>query len=487
MIKKIFIIYLIGFLSLGIFVMPKKAEAIFGVGDTTFAFETNPALIGAATGSAASNATLTTETITRNLAKIVMEGVKRRILNMVVDQIIGWIQGEGKPLFITDWQAFLKDAGSAAVGDLAYQLGLGFLCSPFSVQVQLSILQPPRFGSYITCTLEDIVNNMDNFYADFRTGGWFALNEMWNPQNNFYGSVLLAMNEKNQRRAGASEASILESVASQGFLGTRKCDETGQYCFITTPGAQIGALAAKALGSDIDYLVNAQDIAVYVGAIADAAINRLIKEGVNGLLGVTTKNKPDGGYVSDSGFCAGLSGQAYSSCLATGTFENMDFNTAQKNYLKEITQNQLPRIAAQQFINLATPEQEKLVNALTGLLACQTARVVPEAAATQAELEKEEPLLRQLKADQEDNRQIIYDLDQAKNRIFKPEERQVEILISAYNDVNGILDLEASSQFKTDYEKTSQEVIANTKVRLPIVTTALNACGPQYINNTQTQ
>ncbi len=486
MIKKIFIIYLIGFLSLGIFAMPKKAEAIFGVGDTTFAFETNPALIGAANATAGTSATLTTETITRNLAKIVMEGVKRRILNMVVDQIIGWIQGEGKPLFITDWKAFLKDAGSAAVGDLAYELGLGFLCSPFSIQVQLSILQPPRFGSYITCTLDQIVSNMDNFYGDFRTGGWFALNEMWNPQNNFYGSVLLAMNEKNQRRAGAEEASILESVASQGFLGTRKCDETGQYCFITTPGAQIGALAAKALGSDIDYLVNAQDIAVYVGAIADAAINRLIKEGINGLLGVTTANKPTGGYVSDSGFCAGLSGQAYSSCLTTGTFETIDFNTAQKNYLKEIVQNQTPRIAAQELINLATPEQEKLVNALTGLLACQTARVVPEADATQIELDREEPLLAQMQADQEENRQIIYDLDVAKNNIFTPEERQVEILISAYNDVNGVLDLEEANQFKADYEKTNQEVLANTRVRLPIVTAALNACGPQYINQTQT-
>src|SRR3989344_985185 len=99
MTKKIFIIYLVAFLSLGVFAIPKKAEAIFGVGDTTFAFETNPALIGAATGSATSNAALTTETITRNIAKVVMEGVKRRILNMVVDQIIGWIQGEGKPLF----------------------------------------------------------------------------------------------------------------------------------------------------------------------------------------------------------------------------------------------------------------------------------------------------------------------------------------------------------------------------------------------------
>ena len=61
-----------------------------------------------------------------------------------------------------------------------------------------------------------------------------------------------------------------------------------------TPGAVVGDLAAKAVGSDIDYIVNAQDFAAYVSAITNAILNRMFAEGM-GLLHTSITGSSGGG------------------------------------------------------------------------------------------------------------------------------------------------------------------------------------------------
>lgn len=62
----------------------------------------------------------------------------------------------------------------------------------------------------------------------------------------------------------------------------------------STPGGVLAAVTAKAFTSDADVIANSDDLDQYVGAIFDAAINRLAKEGVKGI----TKSK--GGLASRS-------------------------------------------------------------------------------------------------------------------------------------------------------------------------------------------
>ena len=244
-------------------------------------------------------------------ATLFLEMLRRRLLDMIVDQIIIWIQGGGQPQFVTNWQQFLKDAFGAAVGDVVLQTNLAFLCSPFKLQVQLSLLPVPKFSQRIECTLDDIVKNIEDFYRDFENGGWIAYNEAWQPQNNYYGQMIMIHDEMITKGALAKEAAQNEALAGKGFLSVKRCkaggsstgeraqmeidapgstksfvkDYKGNYCPSEqieniTPGAVVGDITSKAVGTDIDYVLSAKELEQYVTAIANAVINRVIKEGV---------------------------------------------------------------------------------------------------------------------------------------------------------------------------------------------------------------
>ncbi len=244
------------------------------------------------------------------LEKVLFESLKKKILDMVVDQIIGYIQGEGSPRFITDWQGFFGDIAQGAVGDLVQGLGLGFLCSPFSLPIRLqiaaSIAPVDRFKARFSCTLDQVVGNIESFYADFRNGGWKAYDVAWEPQNNYYGSIYLAWDSQQNLIADRLVTAANEAIANAGYLGVRKCYSSasglevdtppggvgpGVTCSIVTPGKALGDLVGKAIGSDIDFLVNSEDLSTYIASIANALINRVIKEGV-GLIGVSTPAAP---------------------------------------------------------------------------------------------------------------------------------------------------------------------------------------------------
>src|SRR3989344_9438205 len=53
---------------------------------------------------------------------LAVEILKKQLLDYIVDQIIQWIQGGGKPQFVTDWDGFLKDAANRATGQFLQEL-----------------------------------------------------------------------------------------------------------------------------------------------------------------------------------------------------------------------------------------------------------------------------------------------------------------------------------------------------------------------------
>jgi len=457
--------------------LPLRSNAIIGLGVAGPVFETNPILIAAATNTAAQSTALTLQGVAKQVFLITTEALKRRLLTLIVDQIIGWIEGEGKPLFVTDWRQFVADAGNIALGDLIQELGLGFLCSPFGLQVQLSVLRPPRFSQYITCTLDDVVQNIEAFYEDFRQGGWLAYAELWQPQNNFYGAVLLAMEEREQRIAAQTEANVLEAIAGSGFLGTRKCDATGRFCFITTPGAQIGALAAKAIGSDIDYLINAQDLAVYVGAIADALINRLIRSGVEGLLSLTRPERQAGGFPDGGlGPCAGLQGSALTSCLAVEQARGGDFQTNQQFYLNQIDATLLPRQAGGQDLKITVNKQVDLVQKLTKLRDCQSAKGLPEVSSTRLNLQTEQLTLNQLQEELIANNEVIDSLLETKAQITSPVVKDTATIAFHFGNIAGLLNGEAALNFQQTKKGQRAEFEKKVNDQLLSVEQQLTAC-----------
>ena len=289
--------------------------------------------------------------------KIAAEVLKRQLLNMIVDQIVQWIQGGGEPKFITDWPGFFQDAVDQAGGRFIQKIGLSQLCSPFKAQISAAFIPIPTFTERTSCTLSAIGVNLDNFLKGFENGGWIAWQEMvLKPQNNIYGAYLMAWDQYEIEKSAAEKAASAEAQAGKGFLGVRggciernfegyqsciesgssakECDEASCIRRETiTPGAVAGDLAAKAVGSDIDYIVNAQDFAAYIGAIVNALLNRMFAEGV-GLLhaGVSSGSGSPSAQTAQKKcsslwgtpayddcitekLCTPLSGAAYDNCI----------------------------------------------------------------------------------------------------------------------------------------------------------------------------
>ena len=214
----------------------------------------------------------------------------------MVNQTTKWIEGGGKPKFITDWKNFLKDAGDVAIGDVIRETDLAPICSPFKVQLQLA-LQPSRpYREQITCSLSEVVDNIEAFYNDFSKGGWVAYNQVWGSNNNFYGTYLMAANEMANRSAKAQDAAKTETQANAGFLSVTQKGECLEFetlapdvmgppkCIkyapdeIINPGKSVGDIAANALGAEGQWATN---ISSWTSVLINALINRVTKEGVD--------------------------------------------------------------------------------------------------------------------------------------------------------------------------------------------------------------
>lgn len=266
------------------------------------------------------------QTILANLRQVwewaqtyLLAALKKRILDMIVDMLVKWIQGGGSPKFVTDWRGFMKDVADLAVDEVTKDARFAFLCEPFNIYLRLAAFNPypvSSFSQQISCSLDRVVGNVRSFYRDFRNGSFIALNEEWKPGNNIYGGVLLAYDEKNRRISAMTAASRDEAVAGNGFLTVKKCktlSNGAEECINTTPGRLVGDAAAEAIGADIKYVVNAEQLSEYVTAIADAAFNRIIREG---LAFAKTRGAPPGGSIppGSRGACEGLEGAARTLC-----------------------------------------------------------------------------------------------------------------------------------------------------------------------------
>ena len=375
--KKFFVII---FIILVLFsASPKSAFAAVPV------FETNPALavkqtlfesITSAqsittalqsTFSALIEKAINTQQLFEWAFKIAAEALKRQLLNMIVDQIVTWIQGGGTPKFITDWPGFFRDAVDQAGGRFLQQLGLGLFCSPYNLTLRAAFIPIPQFSDRSACTLSQIGVNLDNFSKNFNNGGWIAWQEMvLRPQNNIYGAYLMAWDQYEIEKSAAQKAAESEAQAGRGFIGVRKCLESINEStiggdnvtrctksIIVTPGAVVGDLAAKAVGSDIDYIVNADDFAAYVAAITNAVLNRMFAEGV-GLLRMALSSDGGGGGGGGGGSGSGDGGggvaqaqcapflgtPAYTECI-NAVQAGKDIREFQKNFLIKLIDTDL--------------------------------------------------------------------------------------------------------------------------------------------------
>lgn len=265
--------------QLGLLV-PYRAQAFLGFGDIVF----DPGLFA--------------QIILEWAQQFVFTTLKRRLLDQLIDGVTGWIQGDGDPKFVTDWEGFITDAAKQGAADFTQEFtkeitgGSIDICSPFKFQLQLALQPVKKFSETAQCTLDKIVKNIDDFYDNFQNGGWIAYDAAFQPQNNFVGSLLLALEQQELRKSSKEAAALYEVTTGGGFFSSKKCrkDQNGrEVCEATTPGKQVGDALSTAVGADFNFVINADQIGEYAGSIVNALINRVIKEGVGAVKGTSSR------------------------------------------------------------------------------------------------------------------------------------------------------------------------------------------------------
>jgi len=363
MIKKtaiaFFIIFIISFLATP-FYRPETARAVIGIADVVI----DPAHIAT---------TLTSwlqSFLNRSIDmgfKAILANLKKRVLDSLLDQTTAWIRGDtdGAPKFVTQPGKFLKDAADAAVGDVLVQTGLANLCQNVPQLGRLEIqLAKPTFSQRISCTLSQVIGNVEAFANNFEAGGLIGYQELLKPQNNRWGNEILIRDEL-QRQTAIKEEVVRQEVtlnAGTGSLGIKECIEweliekatkkpvppggsivlieenpltVGSAYFIsrspnqppplneadlaknggvhidnvdttkvewrcnkdriTTPGAIIAEGLKSTVSDDKNFILSSEDVSTILGALLDAAINRLIKEGGAGFRAMTQSQTTTGG------------------------------------------------------------------------------------------------------------------------------------------------------------------------------------------------
>ncbi|MCX6702474.1 MAG: hypothetical protein NTW60_01230, partial [Candidatus Wolfebacteria bacterium] len=277
-----------------------------------------------------------------DLMKALRDVVAKKIMDYIVNETVRWIQGGGSPKFVSSWSGLAKNAGNIAFDTVIKQVGLARLCSPFSLQVKLSLLPVQDFPTQISCTLDQFVSNINNFYVDFNQGGWPAYSAMWNPENTYYGQMLMIQDNLQLESAKKVTAAMNEAISGSGFLSVKKCvdpvysdqvtgiesycqvydSDTGECAVqgvrdittkvqtgcnkeeIQTPAMAVGEAAKNAIGSDSQWGANIQS---WVSALAQALINRVMTEGFAALKNAVT----------------GSSGSGSSGSSATSAYQNL--------------------------------------------------------------------------------------------------------------------------------------------------------------------
>lgn len=224
------------------------------------------------------------------------------------------------------------------------------------------------------CTLSQVRDNLVNFYEQFENGGWAGFFEVIQPQNNYFGSLVTLHDGILQRSDAQKEATQLKLQTSNGYLTTKVCarprildvivpanfvgpllpgqhyeNEAGPFNLEadakdiarasgfdyigpvnadgefeacppdgwedTTPGQMVAEAGNRAIGADLDLIVNAEDLSDLGITFASLLLGKIFSSGDKGITG--------GAHVqaatTDTSYCANvydINSPEYSDCIA---------------------------------------------------------------------------------------------------------------------------------------------------------------------------
>jgi hypothetical protein len=262
---------------------PQKAQAVVPVMDIPT--ETATAATAGATASLV-NKDFVLDTIAYAIAK--------QVLHALSQSIVDWIRGgfEGNPLFITNFEDFMRDQADQATGVFMKEFLspeiYNAICSPWRIQLEIALRRTYTYGERMACTLNTVIKNAEDFSRQVHEGDW----DTWitvtsNPQNNPFGALILSSDQLAAVIAAATGNARTESIFNAGFLGMKECVQyvdniwTGEATCVkyetVSPGKWVSDQLSTATGIDFQTLALADELDEIISALIEQLLTGILR------------------------------------------------------------------------------------------------------------------------------------------------------------------------------------------------------------------
>lgn len=323
-------------LTLGLFVPFSEAHAVSGILGCESAGQAG-ALAGQVTnkflGKGAEVPVDDEQTNELAAKECILDGLvvalRQAMITTITQNIVDWINSgfDGAPVFVTDLNSFLGEVANNTELDFILGEELGFLCSPFELQVRLALAtQRQPFQERISCSLGEVSDNIEGFLSgDFSQGGWPAwfrlhtdisntpIGAYWEASVELEGRKIAAVEEQRDllgfgdgffsqhgcfgsQNKVDSEGNNIDTSTESG------CAESGGSWEIITPGTQINSQLTNVLGTGFKQLELADELDEIVNALL-AQLTQQLFTSLDGLRGLSSpsssSSRNNGSYLQN--------------------------------------------------------------------------------------------------------------------------------------------------------------------------------------------
>ena len=162
------------------------------------------------------------------LKNTLLQILKNTLVSIIQREVLSWIQGSGAPKFITNWGTQLVNAAqTAAINAINAKMSCGTFPA-FIPQLQVTLKAFYQSGNN-ACANQFAAalgsNSFQQFYNNFKNGGFVAFGASTLPSGNPYGSLFFSAQSISVSFSNQQGASGLQAQASQGLNSTLVCDD----------------------------------------------------------------------------------------------------------------------------------------------------------------------------------------------------------------------------------------------------------------------
>jgi hypothetical protein len=154
--------------------------------------------------------------------------LKNTLTSIIQREVLTWIQGSGAPKFITNWGTQLVNAAQmTAINAINQQMTCGVF-PPFVPQLKVTLNAFYKPGNN-SCANQFAAalggNSFQQFYNNFKNGGFVAFGASTLPSGNPYGSLFFNAQTVQLAYSNQQAATKLQTQTSQGLRSGLVCDD----------------------------------------------------------------------------------------------------------------------------------------------------------------------------------------------------------------------------------------------------------------------